>query len=55
MLTTGSIDPSVKDFFKPMSIDPSVHIQPMVSIHRSKIGSHPPIFLNEGKPVNILQ
>jgi hypothetical protein len=32
-----------------MTIDPSVHIQPMVSIHRSKIDSHPPIFLNEGK------
>jgi hypothetical protein len=68
MLTTDSIDPSVKDFFplidsidhdhkiliRTMTIDPSVHIQPMVSNHRSKIGSSA-IFLNEGKPGNILQ
>jgi hypothetical protein len=51
MLTTDRIDLSVKDFFplidsidhkiliRTMTIDPSVHIQPMVSIHRSKIGS----------------
>jgi hypothetical protein len=53
MLTTDSIAPSAKDFFPLIDstdhrsqnpyqnddIDPSVHIQPMVSIHQSKIGS----------------
>jgi hypothetical protein len=48
MLTTDSIDPSVKDFFalidsidhrsknpdQNITIDPSVHIQPMVAIHK---------------------
>jgi hypothetical protein len=52
MLTTDSIDPSVKDFspliaisiiddkilIRTMTIGPTVHIQPLVSIHRSKIG-----------------
>jgi hypothetical protein len=60
MLTTNSIDPSVKDFFflidsidhhkilvKLMTIDPLVHFQPMVSIHRSEIDSPITIFLNE--------
>jgi hypothetical protein len=63
MLTTDSINPPVKDLFflidivdhqnkvlvKRMTIGPSVHIQPMVSIHRSKIGFPTPIFQNEGK------
>jgi hypothetical protein len=33
-----------------MTIDSSVHIQLMVSIHWSKIGSPIPIYLNEGEP-----
>jgi hypothetical protein len=64
MLTTDSIDPSVNDFFfwsivsiidhkilvKPMTIDPSIHFQLMVSIHRSEIDSPINIFLNEREP-----
>jgi hypothetical protein len=38
-----------KILVKPMAIIPSVIIQPMVSVHRSKIGFPTPIFLNDGK------
>jgi hypothetical protein len=39
-----------------MTINPSVHFQPMVSIHRSEIDSPITIFFNERKPSkNILQ
>jgi hypothetical protein len=70
MLITDSIDPSVKDFFflidsidhqsqnpcQTDDLDPSVHFQPMVLIHRSKIHSPITISMNEGEPSkNILQ
>jgi hypothetical protein len=38
-----------KILVKPMTIDPSVHFQPMVSLHRSKIDSPITIFLNDGE------
>ncbi len=45
-----------KILVKPMTIDPSVHFQPMVSIHRSEIDSPITIFLNEREPIkSILQ
>jgi hypothetical protein len=62
MQTNNSIDLSVKDFFflidsinhkilvKPITIDPLVHFQTMVSIHWSKIDFLITIFLKEGEP-----
>jgi hypothetical protein len=39
-----------KILVKPMTIDPLVHFQAMVSIHRSEIDSPIIIFLNEREP-----
>jgi hypothetical protein len=45
-----------KIIIKPMTINPLVHFQPMVSIHQSEIDSRITIFLNEGETSkNVLQ
>jgi hypothetical protein len=43
-----------KILVKPMTIDPLVHFQPMVSIHQSEIDSPINIFLNEREPSKII-